>query len=74
MRRHQLIALFVVALFSLSLIAAGCGGDKKAAAPAAPAASTMVLKLGETHPPDYPTTMGDKKFAELVTERTKGRI
>ena len=35
MRRHQLIALFVVALFSLSLIAAGCGGDKKAAAPAA---------------------------------------
>ena len=27
MRRHQLIALFVLALFSLSLIAAGCGGD-----------------------------------------------
>lgn len=75
MRKHHLIALFVVALFSLSILAAGCGGDKKPAAPAAaPAAATMVLKLGETHPPDYPTTMGDKKFAELVTERTKGRI
>ncbi|MHC1760700.1 MAG: TRAP transporter substrate-binding protein [Negativicutes bacterium] len=74
MRKHRLLALFIVSLFALSLIAAGCGGDKKAAAPAAPAAASMVLKLGETHPPDYPTTMGDKKFAELVTERSKGRI
>lgn len=33
-----------------------------------------VLKLGETHPQDYPTTKGDYEFARLVKERTNGRI
>lgn len=32
------------------------------------------FRLAETHPADYPTTLGDKKFAELVSERTDGRI
>ena len=72
MRKNRFLVLSLVALFALSLVIAGCGGgDKPASAPAAP---TLVLKLGETHPPDYPTTMGDKKFAELVGERSKGRI
>ena len=75
MKNHRTLALIVVALFTLALLAAGCGGDKKPATPAAPAAAApIVLKLAETHPPDYPTTLGDKKFAELVTERSKGRI
>lgn len=66
------IAILVAVLFVLTGIFAGCGGgDKK---PAQPAQQQLVLKLGETHPPDYPTTLGDKKFAELVTERSKGRI
>ncbi|HOX11465.1 MAG TPA: TRAP transporter substrate-binding protein [Spirochaetia bacterium] len=34
----------------------------------------IVLRLAETHPADYPTTLGDQKFAELVKERSKGRI
>lgn len=32
------------------------------------------FRLAEAHPTDYPTTLGDKKFAELVNERSKGRI
>ncbi|XEC94433.1 TRAP transporter substrate-binding protein [Paenibacillus tarimensis] len=32
------------------------------------------FRLAETHPADYPTTKGDMKFAELVNERTNGRI
>jgi len=32
------------------------------------------MRLAETHPQDYPTTQGDIKFAELVKERTNGRI
>ncbi len=43
-----------------------------AALPAA--ADTVVLRLGETHVADYPTTKGDYEFARLVEERTGGRI
>jgi tripartite ATP-independent transporter DctP family solute receptor len=69
MKRNHLVFL-VAALFLVSGLFAGCGGgDKKA-----DSQPQLVLKLGETHPPDYPTTLGDKKFAELVTERSKGRI
>jgi len=34
----------------------------------------IVLRLAETHAPDYPTTKGDYEFARLVEERTGGRI
>ena len=34
----------------------------------------IVLRLAETHPADYPTTLGDMRFADLVKERSKGRI
>jgi tripartite ATP-independent transporter DctP family solute receptor len=34
----------------------------------------IVLRLAETHVQDYPTTRGDYRFAELVEERTDGRI
>jgi tripartite ATP-independent transporter DctP family solute receptor len=36
--------------------------------------SSVVMRLAETHPVDYPTTKGDQKFADLVKERTNGRI
>ncbi|MFW6368358.1 MAG: TRAP transporter substrate-binding protein [Spirochaetota bacterium] len=32
------------------------------------------LRLAETHDEDYPTTQGNYRFAELVEERTDGRI
>jgi len=37
-------------------------------------AAPMVMRLGETHPQDYPTTKGDYEFARLVKERSNGRI
>ena len=37
-------------------------------------ASAAVYQLSDNQPPDYPTTLGDKKFAELVKERTNGKI
>ncbi len=40
----------------------------------ASAAPQMILRLGETHVADYPTTKGDMEFARLVEERTGGRI
>lgn len=72
--KKLLVAALAVAVGS-SLLLAGCGqknsqqaGDKKADKP------KYTFRLAETHPPDYPTTMGDKKFAELVAERSQGRI
>jgi tripartite ATP-independent transporter DctP family solute receptor len=37
-------------------------------------AAVKVLKLAEVHPKGYPTQMADEKFAELVAQKTKGRI
>jgi tripartite ATP-independent transporter DctP family solute receptor len=32
------------------------------------------FRLAETHPADYPTTLGDIRFADLVRERSGGRM
>lgn len=36
--------------------------------------NTLILRLAETHPKDYPTTRASQYFADLVEERTNGRI
>jgi tripartite ATP-independent transporter DctP family solute receptor len=38
------------------------------------AEKTIVFRLAENQPEDYPTTLGDKEFARLVSDRTNGRI
>jgi tripartite ATP-independent transporter DctP family solute receptor len=43
------------------------GGDQENQA-------THQFRLAETHAPDYPTTLANQHFAELVNERTDGRI
>ncbi|AFC27347.1 TRAP dicarboxylate transporter subunit DctP [Paenibacillus mucilaginosus 3016] len=48
--------------------AGGTEGEKKAEG------KKYTFRLADTHPADYPTVIGDKKFAELVNERTNGRI
>lgn len=51
----------------------GAGGTNEEASPANEGQS-YTFRLAEQHPADYPTTKGDIKFAELVKERTNGRI
>lgn len=69
----KLVAVILALVMVLALLA-GCGGkDAKSSDPKSEGPK-YTFRLAETHPPDYPTTMGDKKFAELVLERSKGRI
>lgn len=65
---------FVVTL--LMLVGAGAFAAGRSEPGEAPAADheAVVLRLAETHARDYPTTQGDYYFAELVEERTDGRI
>ena len=51
-------------LASVLLFAAAAGFAQK----------SITLRLGETHPADYPTTKGDYEFARLVKESSGGRI
>lgn len=51
------------ALFLSVIVLTACGDSEEA----------ITLRLAENHPEDYPTTIGDKKFAELVEEKTDGR-
>lgn len=76
MKKQSLISLGLASVLALSVLVSGCGG-KKEAAPAgtpAPQKAKITMRLAEAHPSDYPTTLGDKKFAELVNERSQGRI
>ncbi len=63
--------LFVLVL-SLVFIATGlafAGGQAEE-----DAEETHTFRLAETHAEDYPTTQGNYRFAELVEERSDGRI
>ena len=72
--------LTVWMMVALMLVGAcGSGGNAKNGGSALPGQGgdkgpTYTFRLAETHPADYPTTRGDMKFAELVKERTNGRI
>lgn len=66
--KRVLLSLMIVSLTATVAFASGEGE------PAAEADEPIVLRLAETHAQDYPTTQGDYYFAELVEERTDGRI
>lgn len=38
------------------------------------AAATRTLKLAEVHPQGYPTELADERFAQLVEQKTSGRL
>lgn len=65
--KKALLGMLMV-LLATGLVFAGGGGERGAAE------ETIVLRLAETHVEDYPTTQGNYRFAELVAERTNGRI
>ncbi|MDR7866889.1 MAG: TRAP transporter substrate-binding protein [Sporomusaceae bacterium] len=73
MNSKKWLAVSLAIILAMGVLVAGCGG-KKDAAPAADNKPKYTFRLAEAHPGDYPTTLGDKKFAELVNERSKGRI
>jgi tripartite ATP-independent transporter DctP family solute receptor len=75
----KLMTTMATILLTGSLLAACGGTEKPQGNPAAGGAAEVkkpsyTFRLAETHPPDYPTTLGDKKFADLVKERSGGRI
>ncbi len=75
MKKKKFAGVLATALMVGSLLAA-CGNDEKAE-PAAGSESKeaeYTFRLADNQPVDYPTVIGDKKFAELVNERTDGRI
>jgi len=63
--------VMMVLIVLLAATGAFAGGQSEAAAPAE---QTITMRLAETHAQDYPTTRGNYHFAELVEERTNGRI
>jgi tripartite ATP-independent transporter DctP family solute receptor len=70
-------SLFKAGAFGATAVAGGlalsaCGGGSLAGSGGGGGSKTF--KLAETHPEDYPTTLGDKKFAELAEKYTDGRV
>jgi tripartite ATP-independent transporter DctP family solute receptor len=61
----KVITILVLMLLTMIFLA-----ETSSKATAAP----IVMRLGETHAQDYPTTKGVYEFARLVKERSNGRI
>ncbi len=71
MRRKNGIACAAALGFFCAGLLAGCGGRIEVTEAVTP---DYVFTYAENQPEDYPTTQGAYRFAELVKERTEGRI
>ncbi len=69
MRRTSVLGLLLMA----TLLIGGCGGDKKASEPGKTEFKAQ-LKLATLTPASHTYNQGANKFAELVKERSQGRI
>ena len=67
-RRQMLTALFGAAVLTLPM--AGCGNQPVQDEPGA----ELILRYAENQPEDYPTTQAALAFADLVAQRTDGRV
>lgn len=81
MKSYLKTAAGVLSTFLIAGTLAACTGNQATnqqagtnGAPAEAGKPSYSFRLAETHPPDYPTTLGDKKFADLVSEKSGGRI
>lgn len=87
-RNKKLVGMICTVLFVVTALA-GCGGSNNAnkqvnqtqdagtqesEKTSAKEGPKYNFRLAETHPADYPTTKGDVRFAELVKEKSGGRI
>jgi len=70
------LAAAVCAVLATGLALTSCNEKKADAsnAGAAKPAQKMVLRYAENQPQDYPTTQAAYKFAEMVEQKTNGRI
>ncbi|WP_029098898.1 TRAP transporter substrate-binding protein [Brevibacillus thermoruber] len=73
-KRPLMGAIAVLLLAGAALTGCGKGETAQSNSDGKSKGATYTFRLADTHPPDYPTVIGDKKFAELVNERTNGRI
>ncbi|MCL6515494.1 TRAP transporter substrate-binding protein [Alicyclobacillus sp.] len=69
-------AVVALALGVSACGSAGSGGNQATSNTGTGGTSgqSMVLRLADNQPADYPTVLGDNEFAKLVNERTNGRI
>lgn len=71
MRARRIPRRAVLALAACAaLTAAGCNAEKKEE----PSGPELILRYAENQPEDYPTTQAALSFADLVAERTAGRV
>lgn len=76
------IAGILTSILAAAVLLTGCDASGGNAGEGGAASSTdgaqkqpaYTFRLAESHPANYPTTLGDKKFAELVEQKTDGRI
>lgn len=72
--KRSIVVLLMLLIVAGALVMGGCGGDKKAPAPAAGTEFKAQFKLATMTPASHTYNQGANKFAELVKERSKGRI
>jgi tripartite ATP-independent transporter DctP family solute receptor len=76
MKKKKFAGMLAATLLT-GIMMTACGNDENATADAESTGKeepSYTFRLADNQSPDYPTVVGDKKFAELVEERTDGRI
>src|SRR3954447_13761422 len=77
MKTNKFTGLLAAAIFAGTILTA-CGSNQEKTTSDAGSKEKekpkYTFRLADNQPPDYPTVLGDKKFAELVEERSDGRI
>ncbi|MEH7097332.1 TRAP transporter substrate-binding protein [Neobacillus vireti] len=76
MKKRKITSILAATLLMGTILAA-CGKEEASSTKSGGTKQEepkYTFRLADNQPPDYPTVVGDKKFAELVEERTKGRI
>ncbi|WP_213973964.1 TRAP transporter substrate-binding protein [Tepidanaerobacter acetatoxydans] len=71
--KKQLL-VFIIAILSLSIIITACGNQKPQTSSDNTEESTIVMKLANANPPGDIKDKTALKFAELVNEKTNGKV
>jgi tripartite ATP-independent transporter DctP family solute receptor len=64
----------LAAVLMLSLTACGTSSAPSTGSSGASSTAHITLRLADDQPSNYPTVVGDQKFAQLVKQRSNGRI